>query len=130
MLGRQSADDVEFLGVEQDQETGDPVGGRVGVVVQQPSRVGPAPVLVEWPGGAGPAGCRGGEPGRGPAGQPLVEIGLIAGGQGRSSGVQPVQEGGSAGDLSADVVDLLVGSGLTGETATEAAQVMPDRVGV
>jgi hypothetical protein len=44
--------------------------------------------------------------------------------------VQPVQEGGGVGDLVADVVDLLVGSGLAVEAAAQAAQMVPDGVGV
>jgi hypothetical protein len=42
------------LGVEQDEEAGDPVGGRVGVVVEEPSGVCPPAVLVERPGRSGP----------------------------------------------------------------------------
>ena len=55
MLGRQGRDDVELLGVEEDQEPGDPVGGRVGVVVEKPVCVCPAAILVKRPGGSGPA---------------------------------------------------------------------------
>jgi hypothetical protein len=55
MLSRQGRDDVELLRVEQDEEPGDPVGGRAGVVVQEPARVCPAAVLVKRPGEAGPA---------------------------------------------------------------------------
>ena len=46
MLDRQRRDDVELLGVEQDQEPGNPVGGRVRVVVEEPARVCPPAVLV------------------------------------------------------------------------------------
>jgi hypothetical protein len=55
MLSRQGCDDTELLGVEQDEEPGDPVGDRAGVVVQEPARVCPPAVLVKRPGGAGPA---------------------------------------------------------------------------
>jgi hypothetical protein len=55
MLGRQGGDDVELLGVEQDEEPGDPIGGRVGVVVEEPACVCPAAVLVKRAGRPGPA---------------------------------------------------------------------------
>ncbi len=41
MLGRQRRDDVELLGVEEDEEPGNPVGDRAGVVVEEPARVCP-----------------------------------------------------------------------------------------
>ena len=63
MLGGQGCDDAELLGVEQDEEPGDPVGGRVGAVVEEPAGVCPPAVLVERPGRAGPARGRGGEAG-------------------------------------------------------------------
>ncbi len=56
MPGCQGRDDVEFLGVEQGEEPGDPVGGRVGILVEEPARVCPPAVLVKRPGRAGPAG--------------------------------------------------------------------------
>ncbi len=34
--GGQGGDDAELLGVEQDEEAGDPVGGRVGLLVEEP----------------------------------------------------------------------------------------------
>ena len=55
MLGCQGRDDVELSGVEQDEEPGDPVGGRVGLLLEEPVRVGPPAVLVKRPGRAGPA---------------------------------------------------------------------------
>jgi hypothetical protein len=39
VLGCQRRDDVQLLGVEQDEEPGDAVGGQVGVVVEESSRV-------------------------------------------------------------------------------------------
>ena len=101
VLGCQGGDVVELLGVEQDEEPGDPVGGRAGVVVEEPARVCPPAVLVKRPGRAGPARGRSGEAGgvaagdrpadevrrpgevAGGPGQPLVEVGLGAGGQGQ-----------------------------------------------
>ncbi len=50
MPGCQGRDDVEFLGVEQGEEPGDPVGGRVGILVEEPARVCPPAVLVKRPG--------------------------------------------------------------------------------
>jgi len=38
MPGRQGRDDAELLGVEQDEEPGDPVGGRVCLLVEEPAR--------------------------------------------------------------------------------------------
>jgi hypothetical protein len=61
--GGQDGDDAELLGVEQDEEAGDPVGGRAGAVVEEPPGVCPPAVLVERPGGAGPARGRGSEAG-------------------------------------------------------------------
>jgi hypothetical protein len=55
MLGRQVRDDVEFLGVEQDEKPGGPVGSRPGVVVEEPARICPPAVLVKRAGRAGPA---------------------------------------------------------------------------
>jgi len=56
MLGRQGGDDVELLGVEQDEEPGDPVGDRACIVfVEEPARVCPAAVLVKRAGRPGPA---------------------------------------------------------------------------
>jgi hypothetical protein len=49
MLGRQGRDDVELLGVEEDEEPGDPVGGRAGVVVEEAACVCPPAVLVKRP---------------------------------------------------------------------------------
>jgi hypothetical protein len=101
VLGRQRRDDVQLLGVEQDEEPGDAVSGRVGVVVEEPARVSPPAVLVERPRRAGPARGRGREAGGvaaagrpadevrrpgeggGRTGQPLVEVGLGAAGQGQ-----------------------------------------------
>jgi len=53
--GGQGGDDAELLGVEQDEEAGDPVGGRVCLLVEESSPVCPPAVLVERPGRAGPA---------------------------------------------------------------------------
>ena len=93
------------LGVEQHEQSGDAVLGVEGVVVQQPSGLVPAVVVVQRAGRAGPSG--GGElqvgadllrdrpadevAGLGPvadvaAGQPGVEVALTAGGQGEPAG--------------------------------------------
>jgi hypothetical protein len=55
----QGRDDAELLRVEQDEEPGDPVGGRVCLLVEEPARVGPPAVLVERAGRPGPACGRG-----------------------------------------------------------------------
>jgi hypothetical protein len=146
MPGRQGGDDVELLGVEQDQEPGDPAGGRVGIVVEESACVCPPAVLVKRAGWAGPARGGGGEtggvtagdrpadevrrPGRVAAGpgQPLVELGLGAGGQGQPACGEPVQERRSGGYVVAHVLDLLAGGGPAVEAAAQPAQVMPDGI--
>jgi hypothetical protein len=47
--GGQGGDDAELLGVEQDEEAGDPVGGRIGLLVEEPPGVRPPAVLIERP---------------------------------------------------------------------------------
>jgi hypothetical protein len=67
--------DAELLGVEQDEEPGDPAGGRVCLLAEEPARVCPPAVLVERAGRAGPARGRGGKTGRVPAGDcPADEV--------------------------------------------------------
>jgi hypothetical protein len=86
VAGGQGGDDAELLRVEQDEEAGDPVGGRAGAVVEESPRVGPPAVLVERPGRAGPARGRGGEAGGVAAGdRPADEVRRpdeVAGGSG------------------------------------------------
>ena len=127
VLGGQGRDDTELLGVEQDEEPGNPVGGRVGAVVEEPSRVCPSAVLVERPGRSGPARGRGCEAGGvaagdcpadevrrpdkvgGGPGQPLVKFGLGAGSQGQPACGEPVQERRGGGNLVVHVLGLLAG---------------------
>ena len=61
-------------------------------------------------------------------GQPLVELGLGAGGQGQPACGEPVQERRGGGDVVAHVLDLLAGGGPAVEAAAQAAQVMPGGV--
>jgi hypothetical protein len=105
------------LGVEQDQQPGDPVGGRDGVVVQEAAGLLPALVLVQRPGGAGPPD--GGEPkpavdaaGRSPAdevaglglaggiaaGDPGIKVSLGAAGQGMPPLAEPAEQPGGGTD--------------------------------
>src|ERR1039457_3139549 len=100
---------------------------------------GPRGVVVERAGWAGPARGGGGETGGVPAGdcpadearrpdevaagpgQPLVELGLGAGGQGQPACGEPVQERRGGGDGVAHVLDLLAGGGPAVEAAAQPA---------
>jgi hypothetical protein len=123
----QAADGGGLLGVEQDEQSGDPVLGLDGVVVQQLPGLCPASFGVDDAGGPCPPGGREVQAGQllvlGPAdevaggaalagartGQPLVKVGLRAGGQGEIAGGQPVQERYGGSDVPAGYAGLAVG---------------------
>jgi hypothetical protein len=77
VLGCQRRDDVQLLGVEQDEVPGDAVSGRVAVIVEEPSCVSPPAALVDWPGRAGPARGRGREAGGGSAAEPAAQAARV-----------------------------------------------------
>jgi hypothetical protein len=103
VVGGELGDGGDALGVEQEQQPGDPVRGGEGGVVEEPAGVGPAFLGVVRTGWAVPAdraeGQAAGVPvGEGPAdevgglvavavpsGRPVVEVGLGAVGKGPSS---------------------------------------------
>lgn len=103
--------------------------------MEESARVCPPAVVVKRAGRAGSACGRGGEAGgvaagdcpadelrqpgevAGGSGQPLVEVGLGAGGQGQPARFQSVQEGRGGGDLVVHVLDLLAGGGPAAEAA-------------
>lgn len=118
IIGGQTADGGRLLGVEQDEEAGEPVFGLESVVVEEAPGLIPAGFGVEGAGGSVPAG--GGEvqvgvlAAAGPAdevpgpaflggaraGHPGVQVALSAGGQGEAVRVKPVQERHRRGDVS------------------------------
>jgi hypothetical protein len=99
LVGGEMGDRGDALGIEQEQQPGDPVRDVEGVVVEETSGVVPAFLGVVWAGGALPPGRAEGEAGGvsvgdGPpdevgglvgvavsAGRPVVEVGLGAVGQ-------------------------------------------------
>ena len=105
-----SADRCGPLGVEQDEQAGDPVFGLEGVVVQEPAGVFPPGFGVDGLLRAGPfdrGQLEGGQfLGLGPAdevpelasefgsftGQPAVELALASGVQGEAAGGEPVEQ--------------------------------------
>jgi hypothetical protein len=64
------------------------------------------------------------------AGEPGVEVGLPAGGQGVAAGAQPVEQANGGANPLADHVELAVGGVGVAVALSESAQKVPDRVAV
>src|SRR5216684_3270400 len=131
------------------EATGKAVLGLERVIVQEPAGDVPPVLAVEDGCGAGPAGgggkVAGGEaggvrPADEPAGffpvdglaagEPAVEVGLLAGAHCEVSGVEPVQERDGAAGQPAGQEDLLPGGGFPVVAAAHAPDQVPDQVAV
>src|SRR5271166_4060786 len=151
MFRGEGGDGAQLLGVEQEQQAGDTIGGRNCGVVEQFSCIFPAFLAVKGGGGSGPTDGAIGEPVGvsvldGPAdevaglhlvahvgaGDPAFEIGLTAAGQCQVLAGEPVEEAGCSSGVAADVqslepTGLLV---LSAESAPQSSHVVPDHVAV
>ena len=149
LAGGHAADRRDALGVEEDEQPGEAVFGLERVIVQEPAGGVPPVLAVEDGGGPGPPGgggkVAGGEaggvrpadelPGFFPvdglaAGEPAVEVGLLAGAQGEAGGVEPVQERDGAAGQPAGQEGLLPGGGFPVVAAAHAPDQVPDQVAV
>jgi len=148
VVDRESADSGGLLRVEHDEQPGDSVVEREGVVVEKPSRLVPSVFGVEHagralPGGGGkleagqllsfrPANERSGAASLADGGgcHPFVEVELGAGRKGVMSGIDPVEEHRRRLDLAACGCCLVDGGGGVAGAVPKPAQDMPGRVSV
>ncbi len=144
----EAADGGGLLGVEQDEQPGDPVLGLEGVVMQQVPGLRPASFGIDDAGGARPPGGGKVQAGQllvaGPAdevpgraalagarrGRPLVEVALRAGGQREPACGQPVQERHGGSDVPAGDIGLTAGRVGAADPLAQPADHVPDRVAV
>ncbi|MCY7299492.1 MAG: hypothetical protein LH616_09810 [Ilumatobacteraceae bacterium] len=148
VVGSESADSGGLLRVEHDEQPGDSVVEREGVVVEKPSGLVPSVFGVEHagralPGGGGkleagqllsfrPANERSGAASLADGGgcHPFVEVELGAGRKGAVAGVEPVEEHRRRLDLAACGCCLVDGGGGVAGAVPKPAQDMPGRVSV
>jgi len=143
VAGGEPADPGDGLGVEQDEQAGEPVSCVQRVVVQQAAGGVPASLVIQCPHRAVPAGGGEGQRGEavagGPAdevsgvvavgcfaaGQPPFEVGLAAGGQAHVLGGEPVEQDDGGADVLVHDGVLLDRGGLAVVPAPQPAQQVP-----
>ena len=141
-----AADRCRSLGVEEDEQAGEPVFGLEVAVVQEPPRDVPAVLVIEEPRGSVPSGGRGEVAGgelaaAGPAdepagflavdsslaGEPTVEVGLLAAVQGEVVRVEQVKERDGAAGQPPGHVGLLPGGTSVVPAAPSGARLLLER---